>query len=264
MVIGLLVCEVLEAEMLHLITGDPDLQKVTFIESDPGACLIQGLRSRMVERLQVLQSVNDFEPDPSLSYELLAKVLRVGLHMDKELLQEGVISEGQALASKSDVLLLGYGLCGNVLLDIETRMTDAPCPIVLPENLDGSRIDDCVCMVLGGTEKYLEQVYKEAGTWFVTPGWLKHWETLLVKELRCPDIETVKWIFDKTGYTRCLMVKTGIEDYDTFRAETDKFSELFKFRVEEVEGTLNLLRKSFEQAKNVAVARKEVMHLQEP
>lgn len=252
MVIGLLICEVLEDEMLHLISNDPDLKKVTFIESDPGADLIAGLGQKIGDRLIVIKDIDEFQPDPEAQFEVLAAVLRVALHMDKELLQQGVVEQGAKLAGKSDALLLGYGLCGNVLLDIEKQLSDVKCPIVMPEHADGSKIDDCVCMVLGGSDKYLDHVYKEAGTWFVTPGWLKHWETLLVKELHCPDIPTVKWIFERTGYKRCLMVNTGIADYKKYRAETEHFANIFNFYIEEVEGTLDLLKHSFDKAKREA------------
>ena len=33
MVIGLLICEVLEEEMLYIIANDPELKKITFIEN---------------------------------------------------------------------------------------------------------------------------------------------------------------------------------------------------------------------------------------
>jgi hypothetical protein len=254
MVIGVLICEVLEDEMLHLLAGDPDFQKITFIATDPGEDLIAGLRHKIGDRLAVIPDVEDFRPDPEAPLEILATVLRVGLHMDKDLLQEGVVSEGTRLAAKSDALLLGYGLCGNVLLDIEEKMTDVCCPIVMPEHADGSKVDDCVCLVLGGSDKYLDHVYQEAGTWFVTPGWLKHWETLLVKELHCPDIPTVKWIFDRTGYKRCLMVNTGIAEYEKYRAATEDFAKTFNFYIDEVEGTLDLLKESLDRAKKTIEA----------
>jgi hypothetical protein len=178
-------------------------------------------------------------------------MLRVGLHMDKTTLREGVTGQARILSEKSDILVLGYGLCGNVLLDIEKQLADLHCPIVMPQNQDGSTIDDCVCLVLGGTEKYLEQVHREAGTWFVTPGWLKHWDTLLVKELHCPDIATVKWVFKKADYKRVLMVDTGIGDREALCAETKKFADTFGFYVEETKGTLNILERAFEQAKGL-------------
>jgi hypothetical protein len=249
MVIGLLICEVLEEEMLHLIASDPEFKKITFIKTDPGTDLIAGLGQKAGDRLSVIPDFEDFRPDPEAPLEVLATVLRVGLHVDKELLQQGIVEQGTKLAEKSDVLLLGYGLCGNVLLDIEKQMAHVLCPIVMPEHADGTKVDDCVCMVLGGADKYLDHVRKQAGTWFVTPGWLKHWETLLVKELHCKDIASVKFVFDRTGYKRCLMVNTGIAEYDKYRVATEDFAKVFNFYIEEAEGTLGIIKDSFERAK---------------
>lgn len=259
MVIALLICQVLEDEMSHIISHDPDIEKVTFVESDPGADLIADLHQRIGGRLKIVKEASDFSPDPSVSLEILAVVLRVGLHMDKELLQEEITEQARVLDEKSDIIMLGYGLCGNALLNIEQELTDVRSQIVMPENEDGSKVDDCVCLVLGGTEKYLERLYEEAGTWFVTPGWLKHWETLLVKELHAPDIETVKWIFEKAAYKRVLRVDTGIGDRKKFRAETQKFADKFGFYVDDAEGTLDILKKSFKKAKRLSkMKRKEV------
>jgi hypothetical protein len=249
MVIGLLTCEVLEDEMAHILSHDPDIDKVTFIESDPASDIMRALRELMGDRLAIIKNAADFLPNPAVSCEVLAAMLRVGLHMDKSLLREGVAEQARVLSERSDVLMLGYGLCGNVLLDIEKQLAGLSCPIVMPQNQDGSTIDDCVCLVLGGTEKYLDQVRREAGTWFVTPGWLKHWETLLVKELHCRDISMVKWIFKKADYKRVLMVDTGVGNRETLRTETETFAAAFEFYVEEVKGSLDILKRAFDQAK---------------
>ena len=49
MVIGLLICEVLEDEMAFLISQDPEIEKVTFVESDPGTDLIADLRQALAQ-----------------------------------------------------------------------------------------------------------------------------------------------------------------------------------------------------------------------
>lgn len=251
MIIGILLCEVLEDEISFLISQDTDFEKVTFIETDPGADLIVDLRRRIGDRLTVIKEADGFSPDPSVDLEVLGMVLKVGLHMNKDLLKSTVIEQAEALGQKCDVIVTGYGLCGNALCNLEELLTDMCVPIVMPENEDGSKVDDCICMLLGGSEKYVDQLYEMAGTWFVTPGWLKHWEILLLQELHAPDIKTVKWIFDKAGYKRALMVDTGIGDHDEYRAGTDKFAEIYDFYVEEVKGSLDLLRTSFDKAKEI-------------
>lgn len=245
-VIGLLVCEVLEEEVASLLAADPDLGRVGILASE-NTLHLQRLLEEHGREAQILRAPEDFQPTGGADVLLL--VLRVGLHMDKEDLREGLREAALGLAQHVDVLALGYGLCGNVLEKPEELLQEVEVPLILPRNDDGSIIDDCVCLVLGGTSRYLEQVHREAGTWFLTPGWLRHWETLLVKELRANDIPTVKWIFDRTGYKRALMVDTGTADKSTFTEESQRFADTFDFYVEEVRGSLHILERQLQEAK---------------
>lgn len=243
--IGLLMCEVLEEEMAHLLSRYLAITRISVVASKFSESF-QDYVAESGGRIQLLHHLHDFEPSGGV--DVVVSVLEVALHMVKENLQEGVRKGAAALAQHVDVLMLGYGMCGNVLADPEEVLGDIGVPIVVPRNDDGSIIDDCVCLVLGGTDAYLEQVYKEAGTWFLTPGWLRHWETLLVKELGAKDIPTVKWIFDRTGYKRALMVETGVGDPEDFRVESERFAEIFGFYVDRTPGSLRILERQLGEA----------------
>ena len=106
MVIGLLICEVLEDEMSFLISQDTDFKKVTIIETDPGTDLIADLERRIGDRLTVIKEAGDFSPDPSVDFEILGLVLKVGLHMDKDLLRDTVKEQAGVLDRNSDVIML--------------------------------------------------------------------------------------------------------------------------------------------------------------
>jgi hypothetical protein len=243
--IGLLMCEVLEEEMAHLLSRNSAVSRISVVASE----FSESFRDFVAGsggRFEVLDNIDDFQPSGGV--DVLVSVLEVALHMVKENLREGVRSAAMALAQHADVLMLGYGMCGNVLEDPERVLSGIGLPVIVPRNDDGSIIDDCVCLVLGGTECYLDQVRKEAGTWFLTPGWLRHWETLLVKELGAKDIPTVKWIFDRTGYKRALMVETGVGDSEDFLLESEKFAGLFEFYLETTAGSLKILERELEEA----------------
>ncbi|MCZ7665416.1 MAG: DUF1638 domain-containing protein [Thermoleophilia bacterium] len=244
-VIGLLTCEVLEEEVAYLLCRETAVSRIAVLASEYSESF-RDFVAAYGGRVQVLETLDGFEPSDGL--DVVVRVLKVALHMVKENLQAGVRDAAIELAEKVDVLMLGYGMCGNVLEDPEGLLTEVEVPIIVPRNDDGSIIDDCVCLVLGGTEAYLKQVYKEAGTWFLTPGWLRHWETLLVKELGAKDIPTVKWIFDRTGYKRALMVETGVGEPETYRLESEKFAQTFEFYLEGVEGSLYILQRELEDA----------------
>ena len=64
---------------------------------------------------------------------------------------------------KYDAILLGYGLCSNIL----TGLTTAHTPLVIP------RAHDCITFFLGSKERYQECFNAKPGTYYYTSGWLE-------------------------------------------------------------------------------------------
>lgn len=250
-VLAILTCEVLEDEIAHIILQDPEIVRVGIIDSDHSKSISGKLSSSKQFCTVSLREAADFMPQAE-SFGLIINVLEVGLHMVKERLKDAVMQQINELMPYCDAILLGYGLCGNSLEHLDEWVRELPVTVAMPTNKDGSRIDDCVCMVLGGTSQYLDEVKKVAGTWFVTPGWLKHWETLLLRELGAKDIATVKWIFDKVGYSRVLMVNAHTSETEKFYADSQEFANKFGFYTEEREGTLEILERTYREAKEKA------------
>lgn len=63
-----------------------------------------------------------------------------------------------------DGILLGYGLCNNMLNGLRsTRL-----PVVIP------RAHDCITFFLGSKERYLEHFSARPGTYYYTAGWLEY------------------------------------------------------------------------------------------
>lgn len=66
-------------------------------------------------------------------------------------------------AGKFDAILLGYGLCSNILAGITTPHT----PLVVP------RAHDCITFFLGSKERYQECFTNRPGTYYYTSGWIE-------------------------------------------------------------------------------------------
>jgi hypothetical protein len=66
-------------------------------------------------------------------------------------------------AQKYDVILLGYGLCSNII----TGLTSLHTPLVIP------RAHDCITFFLGSKERYQEFFGAHPGTYYYTSGWLE-------------------------------------------------------------------------------------------
>jgi hypothetical protein len=66
-------------------------------------------------------------------------------------------------AGKYDAILLGYGLCSNIL----TGLTTAHTQLVIP------RAHDCITFFLGSKERYKACFDSKPGTYYYTSGWLE-------------------------------------------------------------------------------------------
>ncbi|HAZ63100.1 MAG TPA: hypothetical protein DCZ72_05750 [Armatimonadetes bacterium] len=62
-----------------------------------------------------------------------------------------------------DGVLLGYGLCNNLLVGLRARSS----PLIVP------RAHDCITLFLGSRERYNEEFAGKPGTYWYTSGWLE-------------------------------------------------------------------------------------------
>lgn len=63
-----------------------------------------------------------------------------------------------------DAIGLAYGVCNRWLAGLKARRL----PVVIP------RAHDCLGILLGSTRRYLQELQKEAGTYFQSSGWIEH------------------------------------------------------------------------------------------
>jgi hypothetical protein len=66
-------------------------------------------------------------------------------------------------AGKYDAILLGYGLCGNLVRGLVARHTK----LVIP------RAHDCITLFLGSRQRYNKVAESNPGTYFYSSGWLE-------------------------------------------------------------------------------------------
>lgn len=105
------------------------------------------------------------------------------------------------LQKHSDYLLVYYGLCGNSLNNLEGMLRDnnvkLPFGILKDENKE--IVDDCVCALLGSKANYTEILTKEPGTFFLTPGYARHWGLFSKKKIETIGENRLKEIGDQLG-----------------------------------------------------------------
>jgi hypothetical protein len=152
------------------------------------------------------------------------------------------------MARYVDGIVLGYGLCGNALENPKELLADAGAPIFLPMDEDHP-VDDCVGLIIGGRENYYGEQCKEAGTFFMIPGWVRHWKRFFLEsEHRDLNPKAVKLMFD--AYKRSLIILTPVLTEEAMRQSTEEFNKLFGVRTEVRHGTLDILSRTWEGAKD--------------
>jgi len=249
-VIGVITCEVLEKEIAYLLAADPELEQVVVLENVSSMGLIEELRARCARNLLCVPHMASRRPEPSSRLEALVRVLEIGLHRSRTILQRALHSAAQELAPHVDALLLGYGLCGNALADAKAVL-DVDVPVIAP--MDGGRpVDDCVALLLGGRDRYCEEQRKAPGTFYMTSGWSRHWRRLFADNRIPVDGDAAKRLFAR--YTRSLLITTPVLREDAMRQNAAEFNAAFHLSAEACRGTLAILAAAWTRAKASANA----------
>lgn len=126
--IHIIACRVLTRELSYLISQSPHTVDITWLP--------QGLHDT-----------------PEKLRALIADAID-GLYRQRE---------QRMLKHFPDVIVLGYGLCSNGVVGLESR----DIPLVIP------RTDDCIALFLGSQERYLRLFEEYNGTYWLNNGWIE-------------------------------------------------------------------------------------------
>ena len=142
-----------------------------------------------------------------------------GLHTFPKKLNSAVQNWLDSLPEPSRVIL-GYGLCGNGLANIQAgRHT-----LVIP------KADDCIAILMGSRQRYRKEFDEHPGTYYLSKGWLEigsdplgQYETLLKKY----DSETTNWLMDQQfqHYRRLVFVAQHVSEFDHYRIRIRQVAE---------------------------------------
>jgi len=245
-VLGILTCEILELEFAYLLSTDTDISRVTVLENSRSARILESIESAGSVNPDRISALESFAPKPQKCMEVLVNVLELGLHNRKQLLQEGLVEAACEMGSRVDALLLGYGLCGNALEKPDALLSDAGVPIFIPMDEDHP-VDDCVGLIIGGRRAYYAEQCNVAGTFFMIPGWTRHWRRIFDKEFGNVSVDMARRLFK--NYERSLLISTPIMSEETMKQNSNEFNTLFGFRQEIRQGTLQILMDSWKAAK---------------
>jgi hypothetical protein len=245
-VLGILTCEILELEFAYLLSSDKDIARITVVKNSRSVRMLDELESTGSVKPHRISCLESFAPDPENRMEVLVQVLELGLHNRKKLLQEGLVEAACEMGSRVDALLLGYGLCGNALEKPDELLSEAGVPIFIPMD-DDHPVDDCVGLVIGGRRAYYAEQCNVAGTFFMIPGWTRHWQRMFEREFGNLSVDMARRLFE--NYERSLLIPTPVMSQETMQQNANEFNTLFGLREEVRQGSLDILIDSWNSAK---------------
>jgi hypothetical protein len=171
------------------------------------------------------------------------EVLEWGLHVHPPALLDQLVTRIRAIEDRMAAVVLAFGRCRT----LDQLPTDFKVPVFYPPG------EDCIGVLLG-QERYLEELYKEAGTWFLSPGWAELGMEFIFHEIQASGMakkgidpmRVARRMLD--GYKRTLLIDTGVGDRRRLRERAQEIADQFGWRVDTIEGSLtrleDLLRKA--------------------
>jgi len=252
-VLGLICCQVLEMEFAHLLANDPSVAHVVALNTGFSGGFSTTFHHLRGEPPEVVSDLLNCGADTPEQLTVVVNVLEVGLHTVLKALQKGVVEAALDMAPYVDLLLLGYGLCGNALAHVSELLTSIDTPVLLPMDEDHP-IDDCIGLLIGGRENYYAEQCKCGGTMFMTAGWANHWKAIMHK-LYGGRFSPALAKRVMANYERVLCLSTTVAADLEFAEGVREFSELFGLRTEVRDGTLRILESTWQDAKTKVYGR---------
>ncbi len=159
-----------------------------------------------------------------------------GLHLQPDSLRKRLQDELNHL-SNVDQVLLAFGFCGNAILGL----TAPDYRIIFP------RADDCITLLLGSPERR-KVISDEAGTYFLTKGWLDcekniwvEYQDAVVRYGNDRADEIFKIILQH--YKRLGIIETGAYELENFLKKTELIAKDLKLSHKVIPGNLRYIKK---------------------
>jgi hypothetical protein len=171
------------------------------------------------------------------------EVMEWGLHIEPDHLLERLIQRIEAMQDHVDAIMLGYGRCQA----LDRLPNDFSVPLFRP------MADDCIGVLLG-QQRYEEELLKDGGTWFFSPGWTELGMEFIFQELHVSrfaekGLDPLKLAHRMLeGFKRGLFIEMNTRDQNGLLKKAQEISEEFNFRLEKTSGSLSVLQNTLDKA----------------
>jgi len=176
------------------------------------------------------------------------------LHLVPKNLQK-TLQEAIDSIEQPSLIVLGYGLCGNGLHEIQAGKHTLLIP----------RTDDCIAIILGSYQAYRREFDNAPATYYLSKGWLEGGSTPLQEYQGLVEKYGEKkadWLmeYQYKNYKRLALIVQNTQDLETYRPaarEVARYCEQWGIRYEELIGSDAMLVRLVEIATNLDQADDE-------
>ena len=264
--IGIITCEILRREIKEVIekAGVDKLFLVLPETSNPAInALSRRVNKRFLSELatgdlkikeKAIEKIESKIHENNIRDSMIIEVMELRMHdcPDKLLVEvEGCIRKTSAIV---DFVLLGYGLCGSTVGEIEKIIKEADVPVVIPRDGKGEILNNCIEIALG-RKRVQSLLQAEGGTFFMTPAGasiIKEPQVILESTIgiiagkmnRSAAIDTPKIIkLMKNHYRRVVKVcySEADEKDKEYSKTVENFAKVFGLEIKTERGSSKLI-----------------------
>jgi hypothetical protein len=261
-IISIISCKIFEDEITHLVEHDEEVDEVLILKNGNSENIARNLGEIGCPCQEItlnnVKAYKDFKDKQDKSGDELILMLNilevVGTGRERARLKMNIYDAIMKMSLFSDRLLLLYGLCGNVLKNVEKDFKHIDCPIVLLRDFEGNLVDDCICATLGGKKAFMEVIRDLKGerAFMLTPMWAANWEKMVVANGFARSLEALeesKLVFKAARYTKVAKINTGLEYQRNFESRVREFADFYNFGITEIKAEQAIFQRCYSELK---------------
>ncbi len=246
-VLSIIACDMLEDELTYVLSKDSSLEQLILIEKRECFGLQRKLKSLgCIPALIPLDRIREILNRHKTKVTVVVNALKMGLHIDTELLKAEVYRNIREMSGFSDRILIFYGTCGHSLINIEKDFEALECQLYFLKDEKGEIVEDCISVALGGNDAYIRAMGEGESTFYLTPMWASG-RVEYPKE----KIAELSWMGKKymKRYRRIAKINTGFSYEPDFDENVRDFARLFNLKIVEIQGSKKIAEQSYQNAK---------------
>lgn len=241
-ILGAIVCPMLEDELIHSLSTDPEEKSVYVIDTPYNGSLKRkleyyGVPFTEIDEFDFLNHGAGIDRD---RFNVVIKSKNLGLHAEPKVLMDDLQNELIMIQGRVDAVAMYYGMCGNYGWDLtKWGRENVSFPIEVFRDCNGRVCDDCVGVSVGGLDGYLRLIKEFTGVLLVTPAVATNWEDFLGASdmAKGMDIfpgdknEKMKTLLHMCGYENAVQIDNHLEPRDEFDRATKEMCDALELKV---------------------------------